>query len=119
MIELISSRASPEYFYPDQRSARLPWLPVTASGLKAQQRCTTGHAHGLPCLHHGLAHGCTVFLAAKGQNAGAGTADGASPGSGSQGGFLDLLSTLDQSPAVGLMQSVVHPVGDQVSVAGA
>ena len=92
-------------------------LPMAAGRLEVQQWCAAGHASCFPGPHHGLADGSSLVLRAERQDARSGAADRAPPGSRVQRCLSDLLPPFDQPSAVGLMQAVMHAIGDQIPVA--
>ena len=78
-----------------------------------------GHPLALPHPHHGPAHCRGVLAARERQDARTGAADHAPPGARFDGCLPHLTAALDQAPAVGLVDAVVHAIGDQIAVAGA
>ena len=90
---------------------------MAPSRLQIQQGGTAGDTDRFPGSHHGLADARPFLLRAEGQNAWTGSADGAAPGSRLESGLAHLLPSLDQAPPVGLMQPIMHAIGDQIAVA--
>ena len=78
----------------------------------------TGDATGLPGQLHGLADLMGPVFRGKSQQARPSPTDHAAPGSSLQSGLPHFAPALDEAPAVGLMNAVVHPGFNEFPIPG-